>query len=72
MQIDAKTCTHYTLRHAPFILSGRTHQSKIRTFFTNKFSLIPKVKVLVVQSCLALCDPMDVAHQVPLAMGFSR
>ena len=55
-----------------YLVSSRTHQSKIRTFFTNTFSLIPKVKVLVVQSCSALCVPMDVAHQVPLAMGFSR
>ena len=28
------------------------------------------VKVLVDQSCLTLCDPMDyIAHQVPLSMG---
>ena len=28
---------------------------------------------LVTQSCPTLCDPMDcVAHQAPLAMGFSR
>ena len=32
-----------------------------------------KVKVLVTQSCLTLCDPMDcVAHQAPLSMEFSR
>ena len=32
-----------------------------------------KEKVLVVQSCLTLCDPMDcIAHQAPLSMGFSR
>ena len=24
------------------------------------------------QSCLALCDPMDTAHQAPLSTGFSR
>ena len=24
------------------------------------------------QSCLTLCDPMDVAHQAPLSMRFSR
>ena len=29
--------------------------------------------VLVAQSCLTLCDPMDcIAHQAPLFMGFSR
>ena len=31
-----------------------------------------KVKVLVTQSCPALCDPMDCSHQAPLSMGFSR
>ena len=29
-------------------------------------------KLLVAQSCLALCDPMDSTQQVPLSMGFSR
>ena len=28
--------------------------------------------VLVAQSCLILCDPMDLACQAPLSMGFSR
>ena len=27
---------------------------------------------LVAQSCLTLCDPMDVACRAPLSMGFSR
>ena len=33
-----------------------------------------KMKVLVAQSCLTLCDPMDyiIAYQAPLSMGFSR
>ena len=32
-----------------------------------------KVEVLVTQSCLTLCDPMDyVAQQAPLSMAFSR
>ena len=26
----------------------------------------------VLQSCLTLCDPLSVAHQAPLFMGFSR
>ena len=26
----------------------------------------------VAKSCLTLCDPMDLAHQVPLSVGFSR
>ena len=31
------------------------------------------LKVLVAQSCLTLCDPMDcVAHQAPLSIEFSR
>ena len=30
-----------------------------------------KVKVLVAQSCLTLCDPMDCSPQVPLSMEFS-
>ena len=29
-------------------------------------------KVLVNQSCPALCDPMDCSHQDPLSMAFSR
>ena len=33
---------------------------------------IVKVKVLVTESCLTLCDPMSVAHQAPMSMGFSR
>ena len=28
--------------------------------------------VLVIQSCPAFCDPMDVAHQAPLSVEFSR
>ena len=31
-----------------------------------------KGKVLVTQSCLTLCNPMDYSCQVPLFMGFSR
>ena len=30
------------------------------------------VCVLVLQSCLILCDHTDVAHQAPLSMEFSR
>ena len=28
--------------------------------------------MLVIESCLTLCDPWTVAHQAPLSMGFSR
>ena len=31
-----------------------------------------RVKVLFAQSCPTLCDPMDVACQDPLSMGFPR
>ena len=32
-----------------------------------------KMKVLVAQSCLTLCDPMDgIARQAPLSVGFPR
>ena len=31
-----------------------------------------KVKMLVIQLCLTLCDPWTVAHQAPLSMEFSR
>ena len=31
-----------------------------------------KVRVLVAQWCLTLCDPMAVAHQAPLSMELSR
>ena len=31
-----------------------------------------KVKVLVAQSCVTLCDPMDSSCQAPLSMGFSK
>ena len=30
------------------------------------------MKVLVTQSCLTLCDPMDCAYEAPLSMEFSR
>ena len=30
------------------------------------------VVVLVAQLCPTLCDPMDLAHQAPLSMEFSR
>ena len=37
---------------------------------SSKLSL--KVKVLVAQSCLTLCDPWTVAHQPPLSTAFPR
>ena len=32
---------------------------------------VKKIKVLVAQLCLILCNPVVLAHQVPLSMGFS-
>ena len=40
--------------------------------FFKELLLVWKVKVSVTQSCPTLCDPMTVAHKVPLSMGFSR
>ena len=37
-----------------------------------KFGLCVKVKVIVAQSCLTVCNACAVAHQTPLSMGFSR
>ena len=31
-----------------------------------------KVKVLIVQSCLTLCNPQTIVRQAPLSMVFSR
>ena len=31
-----------------------------------------KVKILVIQLCLTLCDPMDCSNQAPLSMEFFR
>ena len=36
------------------------------------YSVPRKVKVLVAQSCPALCDLMDRSLQAPLSLGFSR
>ena len=36
---------------------------------TGGYCIISKVKVLVTQSCLALCDPMDCNCQASLSMG---
>ena len=30
------------------------------------------VQVFIAQLCLTLCSPVDVVHQAPLSMGFSR
>ena len=38
--------------------------------FSHHHLLKVKVKVKVTQSCPTLCDPVAVAHQAPLSMGF--
>ena len=40
----------------------------VKNFFVSS----EKVKMLVIQSRQTLCNPMDVAHQAPLSIGFSR
>ena len=30
------------------------------------------IEAKFLQSCPTFCDPLDLAHQVPLSMGFSR
>ena len=37
-----------------------------------KVPKLKRVKVLVTQSCLTLCDPMDCSLPAPLSMEFSR
>ena len=48
--------------HRPFM---SPHRAKQGTY-------ISEVKVLVSQSCLTLCDPMDFSLQATLSMGSSR
>ena len=36
------------------------------------YNKLVEMKVLVSQSCLTLCLPMDCTHQAPPSMGFSR
>ena len=36
---------------------------------TGGYCIVSRVRVLVTQSCLALCDPMDCNCQAPLSMG---
>ena len=55
----------------------RFWESWLISFYTLKKFLYDlawksEVKVLVTQLCPTLCDPMDVAHQAPLSMEFSR
>ena len=38
----------------------------------DRLLLAENMKVLVAQSCLSLCDPLDCSLQAPLSLGFSR
>ena len=40
--------------------------------FILHFVNVVRVCAQLIQSCLTLCDPTDVAHQAPPFMGFSR
>ena len=58
------------------ILSAGTNSSSTGDFFGTlqflQLLMLCCVKVLVAQSCLTLCDRMDVVRQVPLSMEFPR
>ena len=56
-----------------FFPGGGVLKDKLRHTLTFlSIYLKVKVKVLAVQSCPTLFDPMDKAHQAPLSMGFSK
>ena len=46
------------------------HVTRLRV--KNFFLSSEKLKVLIIQSCQTLCNPMDVAHQASLSIGLSR
>ena len=48
---------------------SRYYYSKTNSYDTMN---IIHVKELVAQLCLTFCDPITVAHQAPLSIGFSR
>ena len=48
------------------------NSTKYPHYFLPFASFKGKVKVLVTQLCLTLCDPMTVAFQAPESVGFSR
>ena len=61
LELSAKACKHEASACMPI-----THHPHIIACDTKE------MKGLVTQSCLTLCDPMDVARQAPLSMGFPR
>ena len=48
------------------------HSHKARVWLTGHTWKVPKVKLLVAQLCQLFTTAWTVAHQAPLAMGFSR
>ena len=58
-------------------LTRWTFVGKVMSLLFNMLSrlvitFLPRSESEVAQSCLTLCDPMTVAYQAPLFMGFSR
>ena len=60
-------CTSLGLMNLP---SNEPVNKKEEKSINQRMRVSLKVKVLVAQLCLTLCDPMDC--QAPLSMGFSR
>ena len=68
----------------PYMTTGKTialtrwtFVGKVTSLLFNMLSrlvitFLPRSESEVAQSCLTLCDPMTVAYQAPLFMGFSR
>ena len=61
----------FFIHHHILVFTRRGHIQSYLIDFLSEFSLTRK-KVLVSQSCPTLCDPVDVAHQAPLSVGFSK
>ena len=59
---------HIQLSH---VASLKSHTEAVLILW-NFLLFLEKVKVLVTQSCPILCDPVNLAHQTPLSMEFSR
>ena len=76
---DTMSASPHLLFLLPFLLSRIGTAFTIIASFCNPETLYHNVLQcyiisfkVVAQSCPTLCDPMIVAHQVPLSMGFSR
>ena len=66
-------CTWYLPTPTYTITTLQSHNLRDYKVIAQHNELYESESVLVVQSCLILCDPMDcIAHQAPLSMEFSR